>query len=93
MDPNTHSTQRPAGPQPPLPPDGLAELTAAVDNLAAQDLDRFPDVVRVERVLAWRRLLDRQEGLWLKELAEVDARGAAGADQGQEVPSTASWLP
>jgi Domain of unknown function (DUF222)/HNH endonuclease len=39
-----------------------------------------------------RRLLDRQEGLWLKELAAVDAAGAAGAEQGVQAGSTAGWL-
>src|SRR5829696_2501164 len=36
--------------------------------------------------------LDRLEGQWLKELAGVDACGAAGADRGEQAPSTASWL-
>jgi hypothetical protein len=63
-----------------------------VDGLAAQDLQGLPDSVRAERVLELRRLLDRQEGLWLKELATLDARGAAGADQDRPALSTASWL-
>jgi hypothetical protein len=83
MDSNTHSTGT---------ADPLAALAAAVDGLAAQDLDGLGDAARAERVLVLRRLLDRQEGHWLKELAAVDARGAAGADQGQPAPSTASWL-
>ena len=49
-------------------------------------------MVRAERVLVLRRLVDRLEGQWLKELAGVDARGAAGAEQGQQVGSTAAWL-
>ena len=73
MDSNTHSTGQPAG---------LAALTATVEELATQDLDGLPDAVRAERVLGLRRLLDRLEGHWLQELAEVDARGAAGADHG-----------
>jgi hypothetical protein len=36
--------------------------------------------------------VDRLEGHWLRQLAVVDGRGAAGADQGQEVGSTAGWL-
>jgi Domain of unknown function (DUF222) len=36
--------------------------------------------------------VDRLEGHWLKELAGVDARGAAGAEQGLQVGSTAAWL-
>jgi len=39
-----------------------------------------------------RRLLDRLDGHWLKEPAGVDARGAAGAELGQDVGSTAGWL-
>jgi hypothetical protein len=83
MDSNTHSVD---------PPDGLAGLAAAVERLAAQDLDGLADAILAERVLVLRRLLDRLEGHWLKELAAVDGRGAAGADQDQPAPSTASWL-
>jgi hypothetical protein len=106
MDSNTHSAQPPGGrsaDQPQGPPDQLADgLDPAVDVLAAvatdlgvlaaQDLDRLSEPARAERVLGLRRLLDRLEGQWLKELAAVDAAGAAGADQGQPAPSTASWL-
>ena len=83
MNSNTHSV-RPAEP--------LTALAAVVDDLAAQDLTGVTDAVRAERVLVLRRLLDRLEGHWLAELAGVDARGAAGADQGVQAPSTASWL-
>jgi uncharacterized protein DUF222 len=83
MNPNTHSIG---------PPDGLAALESAVDGLATQDLTGLADAVLAERVLVLRRLLDRLEGHWLKELAALDARGAAGADQGLEAPSTAGWL-
>jgi hypothetical protein len=87
MDSNTHSTPRPPG-----RPDGLAALAAAVDGLAAQDLDGLADAALADRVLALRRLLDRLEGRWLAELAAVDARGAAGADQGPPAASTAGRL-
>src|SRR5829696_2875318 len=83
MDSNTHSI---------APPDGLADLAAAVDELAAQDLDRLSDPVRAQRIQGLRVLVDRLEGQWLKELAPLDARPAAGADQDQPAPSTASWL-
>jgi hypothetical protein len=82
MDSNTHSTRRPTG-----RPDGLAGLAAladAVDSLAAQHLEGLADSVRAERVLELRRLVDRLEGQWLKELAGVDARGAARARQGEQ---------
>jgi hypothetical protein len=91
MDSNTHSTDQ-SGPRPPGPPDSLAGLVAAVDALAAQDLDRLADAALAEDLLGMRRLLDGLEGQWLRRLAAVDARGAAGADQGQDAPSTASWL-
>jgi hypothetical protein len=87
MDSNTHSTGRSDGRS-----EGLAGLAAAVDDLAAQDLEGLADSVRAERVLELRRLVDRLEGQWLKELAGVDAHGAAGADQAQEIGSTAGWL-
>ncbi len=83
MNPNTHSTAASGG-----RPDGLAALAAAVDELAAQDLDGLPDTVVAEQALALRRLVDRLEGQWLKTLAAVDARGAAGAEQDQQVGST-----
>jgi hypothetical protein len=97
--PGRHAARGPAGPsagqaagESAGPPDGLAALTAVVDQLAAQDLNGLPDPVRAERVLGLRRLLDRLEGRWLGELAAVDARGAAGADQGLQAASTAGWL-
>ena len=83
MDSNTHSASR---------PDGLAALAAELDGLAAQDLDRLTDTARADRVMVLRGLADRIEGQWLSELAGVDARGAAGAEQGLQAGSTASWL-
>src|SRR5215213_10837454 len=91
MDSNTHSISQ----APQLTagrPDELAPLAAAVQDLAAQDVDRLTDAVLAEQVLALRGLVDRLEGHWLQQLAAVDARGVAGADQGQEVGSTAAWL-
>src|SRR5215207_581003 len=87
MDSNTHSAD-PPGRQ----PGGLAALRAVVEELAADDLDGLSDAVRAQRVLELRQLVDRLEGQWLNELAGVDALGAAGADQGQQVGSTAAWL-
>ena len=72
--------------------DGLGLLTAAVEALAAEDLTRLPDSEAAGRVLTLRRLVDRLEGQWLRELAGVDGRGAAGADQGAQAESTAGWL-
>jgi hypothetical protein len=91
MNPNIHSTLEPAG-HPAGRPDTLAALAADVDELAGQDLDRLPDPIRAERVLRLRRLVDRLEGQWLKELAGVDAHGAAGVEEGQPGGSTAGWL-
>ena len=60
--------------------------------MAAQDPDGLADPGQAERVLGLRRLLERLQGRWLAELAAVDAAGAAGADQGVQALSTASWL-
>ena len=87
MDSNTHSTLLPS----PASED-LAALAAVADQLASQDLNRLSDAVRAERVLVLRQLVDRLEGQWLKELAGVDAHGAAGAEADQQVGSTAAWL-
>jgi len=85
MDSNTGST---TGPR----PGGLEPLTAAVDALAAEDLTALPAGEAAARVLALRGLLERLEGQWLRELAAVDARGAAGAEAGTQAASTAAWL-
>jgi hypothetical protein len=91
MDSNTHSTRGPARP-PAHPSDDLATLHAAVADLEARDLNGLADAARAERVLQLRHLLHRLEGQWRKELAAVDARGAAGAEQGVQAGSTAGWL-
>ena len=91
MDSNTHSTQ-PPGHQPGGSPDWLAALAVVTDGLATQRRDHLGDTVRAERILELRRLLDCLEGQWLNELADVDARGAAGAEHGQQFGSTAGWL-
>src|SRR5688500_10217455 len=91
MNPNKCSHERRERP-PGSPPDRWAALEAVVDDLAAQDRDRLTDAALAEGVLRLRRLLDRLEGQWLGELAALDGRGAAGADQGTPAASTASWL-
>jgi Domain of unknown function (DUF222) len=73
-------------------PDGLGLLAAAVDQLATEDLDALPDAEAARRVLVLRGFIERLEGHWLRELAGVDGRGAAGADQGIPAESTAGWL-
>jgi hypothetical protein len=83
MTSNTHSTD---------PADALAALAAVIDRLDSQDLTGLTDTARAQRIPQLRRLLDRLEGHWLQELADLDARGAAGADQGVQAASTASWL-
>jgi hypothetical protein len=77
---------------PGVAPVGLRQLAAAVDQLAAQDLHTLSDAHAAGRVLVLRRLLDRLEGQWLRELAGVDGRGAAGAEDDTQAPSTTSWL-
>jgi Domain of unknown function (DUF222) len=61
-------------------------------ELAVQDVQGLSGMARTQRLLAWRQQLDRQEGLWLRELAAIDAGGLAGADRGEQAPSTAAWL-
>ena len=73
-------------------PAGLGALAAAVDELVDQDLDRLGDAALAEQVLALRGLVDRLEGQWLRALAAVDGRGAAGAEHGVPAGSTAAWL-
>ena len=86
MDSNMHSTGAPGGLT------GLAALAAALDRVNAQDPDRLDHAARVDRARKLRVLLECLEGMWLQELAVVDARGAAGAEQGLQAPSTADWL-
>jgi hypothetical protein len=83
MNPNTHSSER---------PNGLGLLAAAVDELATEDLAGLRDGEAAQRVLVLRGLIERLEGVWLRELAGVDGRGAAGTDQGMPAESTAGWL-
>jgi hypothetical protein len=73
-------------------PGGLGLLAVAVEELAAEDLDALPAGEAAQRVLVLRRLLERLEGHWLRELAAVDGRGAAGTEDGTRADSTASWL-
>jgi hypothetical protein len=73
MDSNTYSSS---------PAQGLEALAEQLTRLAAQDRHRLAVGARAERNLELRRLADRLDGHWLQELAEVDAAGAAGADQG-----------
>ena len=87
MDSNTHSTSQSAG-----TPAGFPALVAELQSLADQDPDRLADGAWAERVLVLRGLADRLEGHWLAELAGLDARGAAGAEQGVQAGSTAAWL-
>ena len=73
-------------------PAGLEGLAAAINGLAASDPNQLSDALLAGEVLALRRLVDQLEGAWLRRLAAVDARGAAGAEHGTSAPSTAGWL-
>jgi hypothetical protein len=65
--------------QPPgEPPDELADLQVVADRLEGRDLTGLTAGLRAERILVLRRMVDQLEGCWLKELAGVDACGAAG---------------
>jgi hypothetical protein len=66
MDSNVYSAEE--GPVA-VEPVGLERLEAAIQDLAAHDLDSLPDGVAAARVLALRRMVDRLEGHWLHELA------------------------
>ena len=83
MDSNTHSIRRSGR---------LAALVAEIDALLAQDLDGLTEVALADDVLELRPQIDRLEGRWLRYLAAIDARGAAGAEQGVQFGSTAGWL-
>ena len=83
MDSNTYSVGGPAG---------LAAVVADLQALAAQEVEGLSDGARAQRILQLQGLADRLDGQWLAELAAVDARGAAGAEQGVPAPSTAGWL-
>src|SRR5918995_191299 len=83
MDSNTHSSSRAAR---------RAALTAAIDELTAQPLDGLTDAALAEELRELQHQRDRLEGQWLRTLAAIDARGAAGADHGAPAPSTAGWL-
>jgi hypothetical protein len=67
-------------------------LAAAIAELAACDLAEHGDAALAAEVLALRRLADQLDGAWLRLLAAVDARGAAGAEAGVNSGSTAGWL-
>jgi hypothetical protein len=76
-------------------PDGLtklAALEAAVDRVIAEDLSGLSEAARADRARELRRVFDLLEDLWLRHLAAVDRRGAAGADRGEVASSTADWL-
>jgi hypothetical protein len=87
MDSNTHSTRHSAG-----TPAGFPAVVAELQELAAQDVGGLADGALAERVMVLRGLVDRLEGQWLAELADLDARGAAGAEDGVQGGSTAAWL-
>jgi hypothetical protein len=67
-------------------------VVAELQGLVAQPQDGLADAARAERVRRLRGLIDRLEGQWLAELADLDARGAAGAEPGLPAGSTAGWL-
>jgi hypothetical protein len=105
MDSNTYSNRPPEPPEPPElserpaglaglseRPAGLWFLTAADQELAAEDPDQLTDNALTQQTLELQQAMDRLHGHWLRRLATVDARGAAGADQNQPAASTASGL-
>ena len=91
MHSNTHSDQRPAG-QGVGRPDRVASLVAAMDELAAEDVDGLAESALAEELQELQRVQNRLDGQWLRRLAALDAQGAAGAEQGERAASTAAWL-
>jgi hypothetical protein len=83
MDSNTHSIAW---------LDRLAALEAQVDQLPAPPPERLADAALAEGMRRLERLANRLDGHRLAWLAAVDARGAAGAEDGVPAPSTAAWL-
>ena len=73
-------------------PAGLEALAAAVAELAAGDPTQLGDALLAEQVVVLRRLTDQLDAVWLRRLAAVDARGAAGAEHGTQARSTTAWL-
>ena len=71
---------------------GLAAVEAVVEFVLAQDTSRMSHAARADHLRALGQLIDLLEGTWLQMLAEVDRRGAAGADRGEGAASTADWL-
>jgi hypothetical protein len=61
-------------------------------DLEAEDLSGLPYAAQVEWLQEVLWLLDLLMIEWLRELAVVDARGIAGAEQGRPTGSTAAWL-
>jgi hypothetical protein len=83
MDSNTHSIAW---------LDRLAALEAQVDQLPTPPPDRLADTALAEGTVRLERLANRLDGHRLAWLAAVDARGAAGAEEGTPAASTAAWL-
>jgi Domain of unknown function (DUF222)/HNH endonuclease len=83
MDSNTHSMAW---------LDRLAALEAQVDQLPAPPPERLADAALAEGMARLERLANQLDGHRLAWLAAVDARGAAGAEDGVPAPSTAAWL-
>jgi Domain of unknown function (DUF222) len=84
MDSNTHSTSHPTG-----TPTRFAAVVAELQGLPDQDPASLADHALSQRITTLRGLMDRLEG---PLLADLDARGAAAAEDGVPVGSTAGWL-
>src|SRR6266540_2778125 len=73
MDQNTSSPSDRAASPGGLPV-GSEGLAAAIDGLAADDLNQLGGALLAAQVLAMRRLLDQAEADWLRRLAAADAQ-------------------
>jgi hypothetical protein len=71
---------------------GLAAVVAELQGLPDQHPASLADHALSQRITTLRGLMDRLEGQWLADLADLDARGAAGTEDGVPAGSTAAWL-
>jgi hypothetical protein len=84
--------ERPSTGSPPDPTDRCQDGLVDLQALATEDVDQLSDTALNQNLARLQRQLNSLTGQCLRRLAALDARGAAGADQDQPAPSTASWL-
>src|SRR5712691_864370 len=68
---------------------GIEGLGAALEALAAEDLDAVPDPALADHLVVLRQLIDGVEAQWLRRLGVFDRRGGAAA---AGAVSTGGWV-